>query len=104
MPQLKLNGAELYYEVCGGGPPVLLIMGFTGDAGHFETLAGARQRVHGHQLRPAGERPKSPPARVGGDKAGGTGRRRGRAARRTRSISGCGLRVPAPARTSLFAC
>jgi pimeloyl-ACP methyl ester carboxylesterase len=41
MPQLKVNGAELYYEVCGGGPPVLLIMGFTGDAGHFETLAGA---------------------------------------------------------------
>ena len=41
MPQLRVNGAELYYEVCGGGPPVLLIMGFTGDAGHFETLAGA---------------------------------------------------------------
>jgi pimeloyl-ACP methyl ester carboxylesterase len=41
MAQLEVNGAELYYEVCGGGPPVLLIMGFTGDAGHFETLAGA---------------------------------------------------------------
>lgn len=41
MPLLEVNGAELYYEVRGGGPPVLLIMGFTGDAGHFETLAGA---------------------------------------------------------------
>ncbi len=41
MPRLEVNGAELYYEVRGGGPPVLLIMGFTGDAGHFETLAGA---------------------------------------------------------------
>jgi pimeloyl-ACP methyl ester carboxylesterase len=41
MPQLEVNGAELYYDVCGGGPPVLLIMGFTGDAGHFETLADA---------------------------------------------------------------
>ena len=51
MPQLKVNGAELYYEVCGSRTPVLLIMGFTGDAGHFETLARrVRQRVHGHQL------------------------------------------------------
>jgi pimeloyl-ACP methyl ester carboxylesterase len=41
MPRLEVNGAELYYEVRGGGPPVLLIMGFTGDAGHFETLADA---------------------------------------------------------------
>jgi pimeloyl-ACP methyl ester carboxylesterase len=39
MPLLAVNGTELYYEVRGGGPPVLLIMGFTGDAGHFETLA-----------------------------------------------------------------
>ena len=31
MPQIKVNGAKLYYEVRGGGPPVLLIMGFTGD-------------------------------------------------------------------------
>jgi pimeloyl-ACP methyl ester carboxylesterase len=39
MPLITVNGAQLYYEVRGSGPPVLLIMGFTGDAGHFETLA-----------------------------------------------------------------
>src|SRR4029453_15488409 len=40
MPTLAVKGAELYYEVRGIGPPVLLIMGMTGDAGHFETLGG----------------------------------------------------------------
>lgn len=40
MPTLAVNGAELYHEVRGDGPPVLLIMGMTGDAGHFEALAG----------------------------------------------------------------
>jgi pimeloyl-ACP methyl ester carboxylesterase len=39
MPMLPVNGTELYYEVRGQGPPVLLIMGFTGDGGHFEVLA-----------------------------------------------------------------
>ena len=39
MALLAVNGAELYHEVRGSGPPVLLIMGFTGDGGHFETLA-----------------------------------------------------------------
>jgi pimeloyl-ACP methyl ester carboxylesterase len=36
---LEVNGTELYYEVRGAGPPLLLIMGATGDAGHFERLA-----------------------------------------------------------------
>jgi pimeloyl-ACP methyl ester carboxylesterase len=35
---LKVNGAELYYEVRGAGPPVLLIMGASGDGGHFHGL------------------------------------------------------------------
>jgi pimeloyl-ACP methyl ester carboxylesterase len=35
---LKVNGAELYYEVRGAGPLVLLIMGATGDGGHFHGL------------------------------------------------------------------
>src|SRR4029077_16102277 len=39
MPGVTGNGAELYYEVRGSGPPVLLIMGGTGDGGHFDTLA-----------------------------------------------------------------
>jgi pimeloyl-ACP methyl ester carboxylesterase len=39
MPGVTVNGAELYYETRGTGPPVLLIMGATGDGGHFDTLA-----------------------------------------------------------------
>jgi len=39
VPHITVNGVRLYYEVRGSGPPVLLIMGFTGDAGHFETFA-----------------------------------------------------------------
>jgi pimeloyl-ACP methyl ester carboxylesterase len=36
---LDVNGHVLYHEVRGAGPPVLLIMGAPGDAGHFERLA-----------------------------------------------------------------
>ncbi len=39
MTTVSVNGAELYHEVCGGGPPVLFIMGSTGDGGHFDALA-----------------------------------------------------------------
>jgi pimeloyl-ACP methyl ester carboxylesterase len=39
MPRVTVNGTELYHEVRGTGPPVLLIMGATGDGGHFDTLA-----------------------------------------------------------------
>jgi len=39
MPWATVNGAELYYEIRGSGPPVVLIMGGTGDGGHFDTLA-----------------------------------------------------------------
>jgi pimeloyl-ACP methyl ester carboxylesterase len=39
MPTVRVNGAELYHEIRGSGPPVLLIMGGTGDGGHFDTLA-----------------------------------------------------------------
>jgi pimeloyl-ACP methyl ester carboxylesterase len=35
----KVNGAELYYERRGGGPPVLFISGATGDAEHFDKVA-----------------------------------------------------------------
>jgi pimeloyl-ACP methyl ester carboxylesterase len=66
VPQLEVNGAELYYDVCAAGPPVLLIMGFTGDAGHFETLASALaseftvisygRRGNGRSARPGGQR------------------------------------------------
>jgi pimeloyl-ACP methyl ester carboxylesterase len=39
MPRLEVNAADLYYEVRGAGPPVLLIMGATGDSGVFEAFA-----------------------------------------------------------------
>ena len=39
MPRVTVNGAELYHEARGTGPPVLLIMGATGDGGHFDKLA-----------------------------------------------------------------
>ena len=39
MATVRANGTELYYEVRGRGPAVLLIMGATGDAGHFEAFA-----------------------------------------------------------------
>jgi pimeloyl-ACP methyl ester carboxylesterase len=39
-------GAELYYEVRGRGPTVLLIAGATGDAGHFEQAADVLASEH----------------------------------------------------------
>src|SRR5829696_4738255 len=39
MPTITVNGTELFHEVRGTGPPVLLIMGATGDGGHFNRLA-----------------------------------------------------------------
>src|SRR5258706_12337518 len=35
----SINGIELYYEVRGKGPTVLMISGATGDAGHFTQAA-----------------------------------------------------------------
>jgi pimeloyl-ACP methyl ester carboxylesterase len=39
MPSVIVNGTELYYEIRGVGPPVLLVMGATGDGGHFDAFA-----------------------------------------------------------------
>src|SRR5512133_3649497 len=39
MPRIAVNEADLYYEVRGTGPAVLLIMGVTGVGGHFDQLA-----------------------------------------------------------------
>ncbi len=39
MPMAPVGSVRLYYEVRGRGPPLLLIMGATGDAGHFATVA-----------------------------------------------------------------
>jgi pimeloyl-ACP methyl ester carboxylesterase len=35
----EVNGANLYNEVRGSGPPVLFIAGATGDGGHFQRVA-----------------------------------------------------------------
>jgi pimeloyl-ACP methyl ester carboxylesterase len=39
LPTATVNGTELYHEVRGTGPPVLLVMGATGDGGHFDAVA-----------------------------------------------------------------
>ena len=36
---VRVNGAELYHEIRGGGPPLLFIQGATGDGGTFEQVA-----------------------------------------------------------------
>lgn len=40
MSVLEVDGAQLYYETCGDGPPMLLIPGANGDASVFGPLAG----------------------------------------------------------------
>ena len=39
MPRVTVNGTELYFEMRGTGPLAMLIMGATGDAGHFDAFA-----------------------------------------------------------------
>jgi pimeloyl-ACP methyl ester carboxylesterase len=39
MPIATVGPVRLYYELRGSGPPLLFIMGATGDAGHFATVA-----------------------------------------------------------------
>jgi pimeloyl-ACP methyl ester carboxylesterase len=70
MPSVTVNGTELYHEVRGTGPPVLLIMGATGDGGHFDAFARVLadefmvitydRRGNGRSPVPAGWRTTSP--------------------------------------------
>jgi pimeloyl-ACP methyl ester carboxylesterase len=70
MPMLTVTGAELYYEVRGGGPPALFIMGASGDGGHFDKVADLLadefnvvtydRRGNGRSPRPAGWNATSP--------------------------------------------
>jgi pimeloyl-ACP methyl ester carboxylesterase len=70
MPRLSVNGTELYHETRGTGPPILLIMGATGDGGHFDALANLLadefmvvtydRRGNGRSPVPAGWRTTSP--------------------------------------------
>jgi pimeloyl-ACP methyl ester carboxylesterase len=69
-PKVTVNGTELYHEVRGTGPPVLLIMGATGDGGHFDKLAvrladeftviSYDRRGNGRSPAPAGWQTTSP--------------------------------------------
>ncbi|WP_048584253.1 alpha/beta fold hydrolase [Streptomyces viridochromogenes] len=40
MPSVAVNGTDIYYELRGTGPSVLLIAGAGGDAGNFDRVAG----------------------------------------------------------------
>ena len=70
MPRASVSGAELYYEVRGTGPPVLLVMGASGDAGHFDAIADVLcdeftvvtydRRGNGRSPAPAGWKTTSP--------------------------------------------
>src|SRR3954454_46211 len=70
MPRTSVNGTELYYEIRGTGAPLLLIMGASGDAGHFDAIADALsdefmvvtydRRGNGRSRAPAGWKTTSP--------------------------------------------
>jgi pimeloyl-ACP methyl ester carboxylesterase len=70
MPRVTVNGTELYFEMRGIGPPVLLIMGATGDAGHLTafaelladevTVVSYDRRGNGRSPAPRGWRTTSP--------------------------------------------
>jgi pimeloyl-ACP methyl ester carboxylesterase len=70
MPRVTVNGTELHHEVRGAGPPVLLIMGATGDGGHFDatadllagefTVISYDRRGNGRSPAPAGWTTTSP--------------------------------------------
>lgn len=46
MSTIDVNGASLYYELRGAGPPVLFISGATGDAGFWTGVAEALASEH----------------------------------------------------------
>jgi pimeloyl-ACP methyl ester carboxylesterase len=70
MPQTSVNGTELYYEIRGTGAPVLMVMGGSGDAGHFDAIADLLcdeftvvtydRRGNGRSPAPAGWKTTSP--------------------------------------------
>ena len=70
MATVDVNGTELYYELRGAGPPLLLIMGATGDGGVFDRFADLLadefttvtydRRGNGRSPRPAGWDTTSP--------------------------------------------
>src|SRR5262245_33302835 len=64
MSTVAVGPVELYHEVRGAGPPLMLIMGATGDAGHFATVADRLARAFTVLTydRRGNSRSSSPPA------------------------------------------
>lgn len=70
MPRASVNGTELYHEIRGTGVPLLLIMGASGDGGHFDaivdllsdefTVITYDRRGNGRSPSPAGWKTTSP--------------------------------------------
>jgi pimeloyl-ACP methyl ester carboxylesterase len=70
MPTADVNGIELYHELRGAGPPLLLIMGASGDGGVFDrfadllaeefTVVTYDRRGNGRSPRPVGWETTSP--------------------------------------------
>jgi pimeloyl-ACP methyl ester carboxylesterase len=63
MPMIQVADAELYYEVRGQGPPVLFIMGASGDGAHFAKVAdllGEHYTVITYDRRGNGRSPRPP--------------------------------------------
>jgi pimeloyl-ACP methyl ester carboxylesterase len=70
MARASVNGTELYYEIRGTGAPLLLVMGASGDAGHFDAIADLLcdeftvvtydRRGNGRSPAPAGWKTTSP--------------------------------------------
>jgi len=57
MPQVQVNGISMYYDECGAGTPILLIMGFTANATAWEPQIAplaAHHRVIAYDNRGAG--------------------------------------------------
>ena len=100
MPLQRANEVELYYELRGDGPPLLLMMGASGYGGVLggRGVPGRRVTVVTYDRRGTG---RAPSCRLDCDLAGGAGQRRGREAR------GLGLarrRFSAPAARGFRAC
>jgi hypothetical protein len=51
---IAANGTTLYYELRGGGPPLLFISGATGDAGHWTEVADALAGEYGEGMATGG--------------------------------------------------
>jgi pimeloyl-ACP methyl ester carboxylesterase len=60
---IKVNGADIYHEIRGRGPSVIMVMGASGDGGHFDAVAALLARnytVVTYDRRGNGRSPRPP--------------------------------------------